>query len=152
VSENPGISGIRCANRALIGALGAVDGGTGCVVDVVVEVDVDVVDVVVDVVLNVVVDVEGTPVEVVVASVDSGDESVVESPARSADAQLVRNAPATSVTTIQIWMGRGTGATAPARSPHVRYASRACALRPIAVVSGSCVMRRSSAPRCPGHQ
>ena len=112
-------------------------------VDVVVDVvvDVDVVDV----------DVDGTELDVVVASVDSGVDAVVDPAARSADAQLVSSAPATSVTTIQTSMGRGTGATAPFVR-HVRCASRACALRPIAVVIGSCVMRRSSTARCPGHQ
>ena len=136
-----------------MGALGVVETGTdSVVVGASVEVDV-LVDVVVDVVLDVDVDVEGTAVDVVIASVDSGDESVVASPARSAEAQLVRNAPATSVTTIQTWMGRGTGATAPApSSAHARCASRACALRPIAVVRGSCVIRRSSTALCPGHQ
>jgi hypothetical protein len=67
-------------------------------------------------------------VEMVVVGVDSDLKAVVASAARSADAQLVRNAPATSVTTIQTWMGRGTG------------------------IGGSCVMRRSSAAVCPGHQ
>ena len=77
--------------------------------------------------VDVVVDVDGTELDVVVASVDSGVDAVVDPAARSADAQLVSSAPATSVTTIQTWMGRGTGI-------------------------GSCVMRRSSAALCPGHQ
>ena len=105
-----------------MGALGVVESGTDAVVvGASVEVDV-VVDVELDVDVDVDVDVEGTAVDVVVASADSGDESGVASPARSAEAQLVRNAPATSVTTIQIWRRRGTGI-------------------------GSCVMRRSSAAR-----
>ena len=77
--------------------------------------------------VDVVVDVDGTELDVVVASVDSGVDAVVDPAARSADAQLVSSAPATSVTTIQTWMGRGTGI-------------------------GSSVMRRSSAALCPGHQ
>ena len=104
-----------------MGALGAVDSGTAAVV---VGASVEV-DVLVDVVVEV--DVEGAPLDVVVATVDAGVDVVVASPARSADAQLVRNAPATSVTTIQTWMGRGTGI-------------------------GSCVIRRSSTAPCPGHQ
>jgi hypothetical protein len=120
-----------------VGALGVVASGTSSVVvgtSVVVDVEV-----VVDV--DVVVVVEGAAVDVVVANVDSVVGAVVASPARSADAQLVSRAPATSVATMHTWTERGRGAPAAARSsPHVRCASRACALRPIAVVTGSCVM------------